>query len=225
MTYPLERIVSRDRPRQLPARTRATAGHPVELSRGEQGRARPAGNSVCEQLRIGPAGIHGFAGRVRRARLFRGGRDQVRPVVPEPKRDRGKPHQRAIARTPRIGRAGDRVTGLQIPVKRLAGRLPNVNTPPSAGIVAGVPPSDEAVHHIPTVEGFGGRQAVGERHRHRRIVGPGPRCQLEGTATHHVDQPRLRIAGGKTRAWCPPRHPPPAQGRPRALGSGCSPLS
>ena len=91
--------------------------------------------------------------------------------------DRGKPHQRAIARTPRIGRAGDRVTGLQIPVKRLAGRRPNVKTPPCAGIVAVVPPSNEPVHHVPTVEGLGRRQAVGERQRQRRIVGPGPRCQ------------------------------------------------
>ena len=40
-----------------------------------------------------------------------------------------------------------------------------------------VPPSDEAVHHVPTVEGLGRRQAVGERQRQRRIVGPGPRCQ------------------------------------------------
>ena len=197
MTYPLERIVSRDRPRQLPARTRATAGTPSNCLGASSGRARPAGNSVCEQLRIGPAGIHGFAGRVRRARLVRGGRDQLRPVVPEPKHNRGKPHQRAIARTPRIGRAGDRVTGLQIPVKRLAGRRPNVNTPPCAGIVAGVPPSDEAVHYVPTVENLGRRQTVGERQRHGRIVGPGPRCQREGTAAHHVDQPRLRIAGGK----------------------------
>ena len=45
--------------------------------------------------------------------------------------------------------------------------------------------------------GLGRRQAVGERQRHRGIVGPGPRCQLEGTAAYHVDQPRLRIAGGK----------------------------
>jgi hypothetical protein len=40
-------------------------------------------------------------------------------------------------------------------------------------------------------------EAVGQRERHRRVVGPLPWLEVEGPATDHIDQCRLPVARGE----------------------------
>ena len=194
-TYPLERIF-------LPWASAPATGHDLrdrrcslERSRRQNIRARRPGDSLRQQLREGPAGVHRFLGAVGRPGLLGGGGDQAWPVLPEPEGDRGEPHQRAVARASRIGRTGERIAGPSIPVQCLAGGVPDVEAVPVARVVAIPPPLDEAVHQVPAVERLGGPQTVGEGQRHGRVVGPVAGRQLERAAARHVLQARLRIPG------------------------------
>ena len=124
----------------------------LEPSWGQDVGARPPGDGVRQHLRERPAGVHCLLGAVGRAGMFGGGSDQERPVVPEPEGDRREPHQGAVARAPRVGRTGQRNAGLQIPLERTAGGVPDVEAVPAARIVALPPPPHEAVHQIAAVE-------------------------------------------------------------------------
>jgi hypothetical protein len=58
-------------------------------------------------------------------------------------------------------------------------------------------PGDKPVHEVARVEVRVVEETVGERQRHRSVVGPPARLQPERPAADHVEQHRLHWLGGE----------------------------
>src|SRR4029078_8059213 len=97
------------------------------------------------------------------------------------------------------------LTGTLEPHERAADRVADVETRARAAVVPLMPPAHVALQLIDRVEASALDQALGKAQRHRRVVGPFARPELERAAANHGGDWRERA-----RALALARGPPVA---------------
>lgn len=110
-------------------------------------------------------------------------------VVPEAESHRHEPHQRAIARSPWIGRTGEGLASVEVALKRIPSRDPDVEAVPGARVFSVPPSCHESVHQIVAVKVARRQRALRDGQRHCRVVSPATRLKLERPAAFDVNEP------------------------------------
>ncbi len=119
-------------------------------------------------------------------------------VAPETVQHRGREaHDGAVAGVVGRRRAGEGVARATEGGQGALRRDADVEAGAGAGVGALAPPGDEAGHEVARVEAVPLDEALGQRQRHGRVVGPLPRLEVEGTAARHLGVVGLAVSGGE----------------------------
>lgn len=121
----------------------------------------------------------------------------TRGAVESKYRNEGEAHERAIAGVPRVGEAGVGIPGTDEAGERFAGGDADIEAGAGATVGAVLPPTDEAGGEVMSIEARAADEAIGEGERHRGVVRPLARGEIERTAAGHLGMKGLGVAASE----------------------------